>query len=276
MNADASIISNQEHPGAAAGSHADSCHEPIIRVNDLRITTAMGNRPLIDGISFDVQPGETVGLVGESGSGKSLTLRAIMGLLPEGVVLADSESISISEHKRLAMIFQDPVSSLDPLTGVARQVAEVMRYNQHLPRREAQAQAADLLISLGLPASLRAADRYPGQLSGGQCQRVGIAIALATKPDILLCDEPTTALDVTVQLQILDLLADLRERLGLTMLFVTHNLGVAAHLCDRLIVMQHGRIVEAGATEDVLNNPQQEYTRRLVSAILPIPGEQDR
>lgn len=257
-------------------SAANSNIAPIIQVNNLHIHASSGGRALVNGISFDVNPGETVGLVGESGSGKSLTLRAIMGLLPEGVAITDMESITVAEQKRLAMIFQDPVSSLDPLTGVVKQVAEVLRYNQHLNRREAKTQAADLLISLGLPESLRTADRYPGQLSGGQCQRVGIALALATKPDILLCDEPTTALDVTVQLQILDLLANLRQRLGLAMLFVTHNLGVAAHLCDRLVVMQHGRIVEAGATEDILNNPQQEYTKRLVSAILPIPGAQDR
>ncbi|MBT1174451.1 ABC transporter ATP-binding protein [Bifidobacterium sp. LC6] len=248
----------------------------IISVKNLGIHATASGRALVDGISFDVHPGETVGLVGESGSGKSLTLRAIMGLLPEGVTLTDTESITVAEQKRLAMIFQDPVSSLDPLTGVVKQVAEVLRYNQHMNRHEARVQAADLLISLGLPQSLRTADRYPGQLSGGQCQRVGIAIALATKPNILLCDEPTTALDVTVQLQILDLLADLRQRLGLTMLFVTHNLGVAAHVCDRLIVMQHGHIVETGPTTAVLHHPQQEYTRRLVSAILPIPGEQHR
>ncbi|WP_190973857.1 ABC transporter ATP-binding protein [Bifidobacterium reuteri] len=294
--------------------------QSLVKVRDLLIHASLTGRPLVDGVSFDVAPGEAVGVVGESGSGKSLTLRAIMGLLPEGVTLTNPESaITIapfpaaaagvsrgagattlpalpeqgetaaqqiggvaresirpgasapSRAPRLAMIFQDPVSSLDPLSGVVRQVAEVLRYNRHLRRREARAQAADLLVSLGLPESLRAADRYPGQLSGGQCQRVGIAIALATNPDILLCDEPTTALDVTVQLQILDLLADLRDRLGLTMLFVTHNLGVAARLCSRLIVMQHGHIVEAGPTEQVLRHPQDEYTRRLVSAVLPIP-----
>ncbi|MBT1164894.1 ABC transporter ATP-binding protein [Bifidobacterium felsineum] len=274
-------------------SEANSNTGPIIRVNNLRIHASASGRTLVDGVSFDANPGETVGLVGESGSGKSLTLRAIMGLLPEGVDLDDAKAIAIapvdaaartegvplrddSHNPRLAMIFQDPVFSLDPLTGVVKQVAEVLRYNQRIPSRESKTRAADLLISLGLPESLRSSDRYPGQLSGGQCQRVGIAIALATKPDILLCDEPTTALDVTVQLQILDLLADLRQRLGLTMLFVTHNLGVAARLCDRLMVMQHGRIVETGATQDILNNPQQEYTRRLVNAILPIPGEQDQ
>lgn len=251
----------------------------VIRVDDLRIHASSAGRSLrslVDGVSFDVAPGEAVGIVGESGSGKSLTLRAIMGLLPEGVCVESQTAIHVisatgCDAPRLAMIFQDPVSSLDPLTGVVRQVAEVLRYNRHVPRREARAQAADLLVSLGLPESLRTADRYPGQLSGGQCQRVGIAIALATKPDILLCDEPTTALDVTVQLQILDLLADLRNRLGLTMLFVTHNLGVAARLCSRLIVMQHGHIVEAGPTEQILRHPQQQYTSRLVGAVLPIP-----
>lgn len=334
--ADSSVEANIDsavRPDAAWGGGCTTAGESIdagalsqslVKVRDLRIRVSSTGCPLVDGISFDVAPGEAVGIVGESGSGKSLTLRAIMGLLSEGVTLANPESaITIaplpaaaagvshgagdtalpappeqgetvaqqiggvareslrpdasapSRDPRLAMIFQDPVSSLDPLSGVVRQVAEVLRYNRHIPRREARAQAADLLVSLGLPESLRAADRYPGQLSGGQCQRVGIAIALATNPDILLCDEPTTALDVTVQLQILDLLADLRDRLGLTMLFVTHNLGVAARLCSRLIVMQHGHIVEAGPTEQVLRHPQDEYTRRLVSAVLPIPDAAD-
>ncbi|KAA8815169.1 ABC transporter ATP-binding protein [Bifidobacterium callitrichos] len=261
----------------------------LIAVHDLRVEATADGRPLVDGVSFDVARGETVGIVGESGSGKSLTLRAIMGLMPEGVRIADPAAVATpSARPRLAMIFQDPVASLDPLCGVVKQVAEVMRCREkgdsgHAgrlsrrfspnARRESHRRAADLLISLGLPESLREHDRYPGQLSGGQCQRVGIAIALAVQPDVLLCDEPTTALDVTVQRQILDLLARLRGELGLTMLFVTHNLGVAAHLCDRLIVMHHGRIVETGPTGRILADPQDDYTKRLIDAILPIPAD---
>ncbi|TPF85783.1 hypothetical protein BW13_08655 [Bifidobacterium sp. UTCIF-37] len=268
---------------------------PLIAVRDLRVEATADGRPLVDGVSFDVARGEAVGIVGESGSGKSLTLRAIMGLPPEGVRITDPAAVTTpSAQPRLAMIFQDPVASLDPLCGVVRQVAEVMRCHEEAPghtgsgligrlglgrrfspnaRRESHRRAADLLVSLGLPESLREHDRYPGQLSGGQCQRVGIAIALAVQPDILLCDEPTTALDVTVQRQILDLLARLRGELGLTMLFVTHNLGVAAHLCDRLIVMHQGRIVETGPTERILADPRDDYTKRLIDAILPIPAE---
>ncbi|PST45527.1 peptide ABC transporter ATP-binding protein [Bifidobacterium callitrichos] len=266
----------------------------LIAVRDLHVVATADGRPLVDGVSFDVARGEAVGIVGESGSGKSLTLRAIMGLMPEGVRIADPAAVAApSARPRLAMIFQDPVASLDPLCGVVAQVAEVMRCHEQgdsghadsAPigrlarrfspsiRRESRRRAADLLISLGLPESLREHDRYPGQLSGGQCQRVGIAIALAVRPDVLLCDEPTTALDVTVQRQILDLLARLRGELGLTMLFVTHNLGVAAHLCDRLIVMHDGHVVETGPTARILADPQDDYTKRLIDAILPIPAD---
>ncbi|MBW3080165.1 ABC transporter ATP-binding protein [Bifidobacterium saguinibicoloris] len=286
---------------------------PFVRVRNLRVLSDATGVPLVDGVSFDVARGGTVGIVGESGSGKSLTLRAVMGLPPEGVRVADPAAVAFpatsdASAPRLAMIFQDPVASLDPLCGVVRQVAEVMRAHgttdmsallgdgtsdaaasvsdptsgrRPFPfaglraRREAYRAAADLLVALGLPASLRDRDRYPGQLSGGQCQRVGIAIALACRPDVLLCDEPTTALDVTVQRQILDLLASLRERLGLTMLFVTHNLGVAAHLCDRLVVMRRGRVVETGPTARILAEPHDDYTKRLIDAILPIPGAAD-
>ncbi|NEG55121.1 ABC transporter ATP-binding protein [Bifidobacterium platyrrhinorum] len=262
----------------------------LIRVRDLTVTARATGATLVDGVSFDVEPGETVGIVGESGSGKSLTLRAILGMPPAGVAVAGGKGGAApvtfdggagdadgtgdapqARAPRMAMIFQDPVASLDPLCGVVRQVAEVIRYRQGASRRESRARAADLLVSLGLPESLRGRDRYPDQLSGGQCQRVGLAMALAVRPDILLCDEPTTALDVTVQRRILDLLADRRDRLGLTMLFVTHNLGVAAHLCSRLIVMEHGHIVETGPTARVVGDPHHPYTRRLIDAIAHIP-----
>ncbi|MBT1180819.1 ABC transporter ATP-binding protein [Bifidobacterium sp. CP2] len=312
-------------PSSAASVPSGPTPVPFVRVRDLRVLSDATGVPLVDGVSFDVARGGAVGIVGESGSGKSLTLRAVMGLPPEGVRVADPAAVAFpatsdasdaadpsnpsdASAPRLAMIFQDPVASLDPLCGVVRQVAEVMRAHgttdmsallgdgtsdaaasvsvptsgrRPFPfaglraRREAYRAAADLLVALGLPASLRDRDRYPGQLSGGQCQRVGIAIALACRPDVLLCDEPTTALDVTVQRQILDLLASLRERLGLTMLFVTHNLGVAAHLCDRLVVMRRGRVVETGPTARILAEPHDDYTKRLIDAILPIPGASD-
>lgn len=241
-------------------------------------------RALVDGLSFEVARGACLGLVGESGSGKSLTLRAIMdeclgsgrcrgaGMLPRGVRRAGG-GVALADGVNAAMVLQDPVASLDPLMPVVRQVAEVLRHARGLRRHEARREALALLGRLGLPAEdLAAHDRYPGQLSGGQCQRVVLAVALATEPDLLLCDEPTTALDVTVQAQILDLLAGLKARLGLTMVFVTHNLGVAARLCDRLVVMKHGRAIETGATGDVLTCPREDYTRRLIAAVTPIPG----
>lgn len=241
-------------------------------------------RALVDGLSFEVARGACLGLVGESGSGKSLTLRTIMdeclgsgrgrgaGMLPRGVRRAGG-GVALADGVNAAMVLQDPVASLDPLMPVVRQVAEVLRHARGLRRHEARREALALLGRLGLPAEdLAAHDRYPGQLSGGQCQRVVLAVALATEPDLLLCDEPTTALDVTVQAQILDLLAGLKARLGLTMVFVTHNLGVAARLCDRLVVMRHGRAIETGATGDVLTCPQEDYTRRLIAAVTPIPG----
>ena len=244
----------------------------LLTVRNLHITTDDPACELVHGISFDVQAGQSVGLVGESGSGKTLTLRAIAGLPPDGIHIRKPSSVALAEGTRTAMIFQNPRASLDPLQRVGRQLAEVERANHSIGRREARAAAMALLDRMDLPAD--ACNRYPGQLSGGQCQRVGIARALAVEPDLLLCDEPTTALDVTVQAQILAMLADIRHRLGLGLIFVTHNLGVAAQVCDRLLVMRHGSIVEQGRTEEVLHHPRHSYTRELVRAVLPLPRPQ--
>jgi ABC-type dipeptide/oligopeptide/nickel transport system ATPase component len=169
------------------------------------------------------------------------------------------------------MVFQDPRGALDPLCPVVKQVAEVVRYRQGKNRREARAEALKLLGLLGLPDSLKREDRYPNQLSGGQCQRIVIALALACRPDILLCDEPTTALDVTVQRQIIDLIARLQRELGFALVFVTHNLAIAAEVCTRIAVMRQGRIVEEGPSVDVLVRPRDPYTQMLVEAVLPLP-----
>lgn len=236
-------------------------------VEHLVLETRNGLR-LVDDVGFSVAPGETLGLVGESGSGKSLTLKAILGLLPSGVV---QNGGTIRRAGRCAMVFQDPVRALDPLCPVVSLVSEVVRFNQDTDRRESRAKALELLALLGLPADLAHRDRYPRQLSGGQCQRVVLALALARRPDVLLCDEPTTALDVTVQKQILEVISRLQKELGFAMVFVTHNLAVAAGLCSRLVVLKEGRVVEAGGTPELLARPQHPYTQKLLQSVLPLP-----
>ncbi len=236
----------------------------ICRVEDLKILNAFG-RPLVQGVSFCLAPGETLGLVGESGSGKTLTCKSLVGLLPEGL-RAEAGKLEITENT--AMIFQNPISSLDPLCTVVRQLCEVIEHRQGVSGAESRARASTLISRLALPAELMEKDRYPRELSGGQCQRILIAMALACRPELLLCDEPTTALDVTVQKQTVELIRSLQKELGFGMIFVTHNLAVASQLCERLAVMQNGKIVEEGSRAEVLRNPKHEYTQKLIAAIL--------
>jgi ABC-type glutathione transport system ATPase component len=239
----------------------------ILEVDNLSLKSLTG-KTLVDGVSFDVGNNECMGLVGESGSGKTLTLRSVIGLLPQGVVKTGGE---IRRGGKMSMIFQDPVRSLDPLYPVVSQLAEVVAFRQGLGRRDARDEAVRLLEALGLPDTLEKTDRYPHQLSGGQCQRVVIAMALACKPDILLCDEPTTALDVTVQKQILDVIKRLREERGFAIVFVTHNLAIASAMCSKLCVMKQGRIIERGDTAAILSAPKEEYTKTLIRSVLPLP-----
>ncbi|MCM3699995.1 ABC transporter ATP-binding protein [Paenibacillus macerans] len=240
---------------------------PVLEIESLSLA-AKSNPKLVDNVSFTLNRGETLGLVGESGSGKSLTLRAILGLLPRGVEQAGGV---IKSDAGSAMVFQDPRGALDPLCPVVQQLTEVVYYRQRLSRRASRRAALELLEMLGLPDSLKKSDRYPSQLSGGQCQRVVIAIALACKPGILLCDEPTTALDVTVQRQIIETISALQQELGFAMVFVTHNLAIAAALCSKLCVMKEGKIVEQGETYGLLQNPQDPYTQMLMNSVLPVP-----
>lgn len=242
--------------------------QAILNVEGLVLSTSSGQR-LVDGVSFSLSPGESLGLVGESGSGKSLTLRAILGLLPRGV---EQTGGRIDSGLRSAMVFQDPRGALDPLCPVVKQLSEVVYYRQRTSRKTSRRIALELLEMLGLPDALKTADRYPGQLSGGQCQRVVIAMALACKPGILLCDEPTTALDVTVQRQIIETIARLQRELGFAMVFVTHNLAIAGLLCSKLCVMKAGRVVEQGGSSDLLRNPSDPYTRMLIDSVLPLPA----
>lgn len=241
--------------------------EPIVSVKKLTVTGKDG-RLLVDHLSLQLKRGETLGLVGESGSGKTLTLKSLIGLLPKNL------SESYEEKKingNVAMIFQNPMSALDPLCPVFAQLIEVVMIRQNVSKKEASCRAKELIERLGLPKELSKKDRLPSELSGGQCQRILIAMALACNPDVLLCDEPTTALDVTVQKQTLDLILSLQKEMNFAILFVTHNLAVAAGICSHLAVMHHGKIVERAATKEILLTPKDEYTKMLLSAILRIP-----
>ena len=237
----------------------------VVRVDSLVLEAA---GPLVDGISFELAPGEALGIVGESGSGKSLTLRAVLGLLPSGVRRTGG---SVETVGRVGMVFQDPQTALDPLVPVGKQVAEASRFARGTGTSAARAHALELFRQVGLPLPEQTLKSYPHELSGGQRQRVVIALALATDPAILLCDEPTTALDVTVQQQILLLLERLRSELGLSMIFVSHDLAVVGQVCTRLLVMRIGEIVESGPLDSVVSDPQHPYTRTLLDSVLPLP-----
>ena len=241
--------------------------EPIVSVKNLTVTGKDG-RLLVDHLSLQLKRGETLGLVGESGSGKTLTLKSLIGLLPKNLLESYEEK---KINGNVAMIFQNPMSALDPLCPVFAQLIEVVMIRQNVSKKEASCRAKELIERLGLPKELSKKDRLPSELSGGQCQRILIAMALACKPDVLLCDEPTTALDVTVQKQTLDLILSLQKEMNFVILFVTHNLAVAAGICSHLAVMHHGKIVERAATKEILLTPKDEYTKMLLSAILRIP-----
>lgn len=248
----------------------------MISVKDLTITTAHGAE-LVHGASFDIAPGDRVGLIGESGSGKSLTALAIMGLLDanltargsvtfhgDELVGAPEKYLAALRGRKMSMIFQEPMTALNPLMKVGKQIAEVLRVHAMASKNQATAQTAELLEDVGLTPDM--AQRYPHQMSGGQRQRVLIAMALAGNPDLLLCDEPTTALDVTVQAQIVRLIIDLAEKRGAALLFITHDLGLVSTVCERVMVMKEGRIVEDGPTQALLTEPQHPYTRGLLAA----------
>ena len=261
----------------------------LLSVDDLTVSVErLGQRvTVVDRVSIDVAAGRAIGVVGESGSGKSLLLRAIIGLLPPAArvesgtirlgatVLRDlGADARRARRGRLAIVFQDSLSALDPVQPVGAQVAEAPRYVGGLSRRDARERAVELLRLVGVPDPARRAAAYPHQLSGGLRQRVAIAIALSTEPEVLLCDEPTTALDVTVQAQVLELIDDLRQRLDLAVVFVSHDLAVVRQLCDEVAVIYAGRVVERGATDDVLLRPHHAYTRGLLAAALDLdtPG----
>ena len=254
----------------------------ILEVRDLGVEfqTRGGVARVLDDVGFNLRRGETLGLVGESGCGKSMTALAMMRLIPHppgritsgSVTLDGYDLMRITEPEmrhyrgnRISMIFQEPMTSLNPAFTVGNQVGEALRLHQGLDRKEALARATQMLEAVGIPAAQRRVHDYPHQFSGGMRQRVMIAMALACSPDVLIADEPTTALDVTVQAQIFDLIADLRERTGTTVLLITHDMGAIAEMADRVAVMYAGRIVEEGTVAEVLQSPLHPYTQGLIA-----------
>ncbi len=249
----------------------------LLSVRALRI--ALDEQILVEDVDLDLAEGEVLGLVGESGSGKTLTCRALMRLLPAGrlriaggsILLNGRDLVALSEADmrkvrgvEIGMIFQNPSSHLDPVMRVGDQIAESVRYHEGASRKEALGRAVDLLRQVGIPDPAHRAGAYPHEFSGGMRQRAMIAVALACRPKLLIADEPTTALDVTVQAQVLRLLLDLRDKLGLAILLVTHNLGVVAQTCDTLAVMYAGRVMEYGAKRELLRQPSHPYTEALL------------
>ena len=257
--------------------------EPLLSVRNLQVAFHQGGQTslAVKGVSFDIHPGEVVALVGESGSGKSVTANSILKLLPypaashpageihfkgKDLMKASDAELRRVRGNDITMIFQEPMTSLNPLHSIERQIGEILALHQGMLGAPARARTLELLLQVGIREPEKRLKAYPHELSGGQRQRVMIAMALANRPDILIADEPTTALDVTVQAQILELLAELKSHHGMAMLFITHDLGIVRRFADKVCVMQRGEIVEAGATADLFAAPQHPYTRHLLAA----------
>jgi peptide/nickel transport system ATP-binding protein/oligopeptide transport system ATP-binding protein len=263
---------------------------PLLDVRDLKtyFYTEDGIARAVDGVTFSIEPERTLGVVGESGCGKSVTARAIMGLVksPPGRIESgkilfqrDGRIIDLTklnpkgeEMRRIrgneiAMIFQEPMTSLNPVYTIGNQIMEAIILHQHLSKKEAKRKAIDVLESVGIPSPDRRVDEYPHQLSGGMRQRAMIAMALSCRPSLLIADEPTTALDVTIQAQVLDLMNDLRTQFKAAIMFITHDLGVIAHMADDVIIMYLGRIVESAPVNEIFDNPRHPYTIGLLNSI---------
>ena len=274
-----STVSSAPAGATAAGTAGD---EAVLSVRDLSVSfrTETGTVCAVDGVSFDLHRGEVVALVGESGCGKSVTAMTLGGLSPSSARVTGSirlqgrELVGAPERElravrgaRLAYVFQEPTTSLNPVLTVGRQVTEVVRRHEQVSRSAARDRAVELFTTVGIPAPERRVGEYPHQLSGGMRQRVMIAMALACNPDVLVADEPTTALDVTVQAGILDTLRELGERLGTAILLITHDLGVVADVADRVVVMYAGRAVERADVADLFTRPSHPYTTGLLGAV---------
>jgi ABC-type dipeptide/oligopeptide/nickel transport system ATPase component len=256
--------------------------ETLLTVEDLKVrfSTDNGLVTVVDGVTLQLSAGETLAVVGESGSGKSMTMLAVMGLIPKGIVEAKAihavgrNILNASDKdmrkirgREIGMIFQDPMTSLNPVLTVGRQLTEMFEVHLGVSGSAARTGAVDLMKLVGVPSAETRMRDYPHQFSGGMRQRVMIAMAVACKPKILIADEPTTALDVTIQAQILDIIADLKRDFGMSMIIITHDLGVVAGIADRMMVMRHGKVVEEGGVDEVFDNPRTDYTRQLLDAV---------
>lgn len=271
-------LSELEAP-ASRPIEAAASDQVVLSVRDVRIHDQVNDREIVHGISFELTTGKVVGIVGESGSGKTLTCRAALGILPEHFAVSGG-SIEVAGHdiaqlspaqwtalrgSTISAVFQDPASYLNPSIRVGAQIAEVIRVKTGATRRQARHRAMELLAAVQLRNPALVYEQYTFELSGGMLQRVLIAAAIAADPTVLIADEATTALDVNVQAEILDLLADLQERTGLALLVVSHDLAVVAQLCDEVLVMRDGNVLEQGLTADVLHHPEHEYTQMLIA-----------
>ena len=258
--------------------------EPLLSVRNLTVEFAIrdGVVPVIDDLSFDLIPGETLSLVGESGCGKSMTALAIMGLIPSppgaisaGSILFQGENLVQASGRRLreirgnevSMVFQEPMTALNPVHTIGKQLTEVLLLHKPITVQEAIKESIAMLDRVGIPSPDIRMTEYPHQLSGGMRQRVVIAIALACKPSLLIADEPTTALDVTIQAQILELIKELQTEMGMSVILITHDLGVIAEVCQQVVVMYAGKVAEKGSVFDLFDNPQHPYTRGLLESI---------
>ena len=257
--------------------------DPLLSIKNLTFVfnTRLGEVPVIDDVSFSIAPGEILGIVGESGCGKTMTSLAIMRLMPEqgkvtsGSIRLSGEDLVVASEARMrglrgneiSMVFQEPMTSLNPVFSVGEQIAEVLKAHQGLSKSEAREHAVELLESVKIPLPSRRANDYPHQLSGGMRQRVMIAIALACKPKVLIADEPTTALDVTVQAHIFELLHELRDQTGTSIILITHDMASVAEMAERVMVMYAGRKVEEGPVEEILTNPLHPYTQGLIRCV---------
>jgi peptide/nickel transport system ATP-binding protein len=252
---------------------------------------ARGEIKAIEDVSFSLEEGEVLGIVGESGSGKSVTALTIMGLLPQppgrvaggSILFAGEELTRLSDARMqrirgpgIAMVFQEPMTSLNPVFTIGEQVMETIRAHERLSQRDMYARALQMLEKVGIPSAARRMGDYPHQLSGGQRQRVMLAIALACRPRLLIADEPTTALDVTIQAQILDLMMDLRDEFGMAIIIITHNMGVVAETADRVLVMYAGRIVEEAPVARLFDRPLHPYTRGLLACVPSLEQDEER
>ncbi|PWI58348.1 ABC transporter ATP-binding protein [Sulfoacidibacillus thermotolerans] len=267
--------------------------EPLLKVRNLRTYFISKNSTVkaVDGVDFEVYPGKVLGIVGESGSGKSMTSLSVMRLVPgpqgkivEGEILLEGQDLlQLSERamrdvrgNRIGMIFQEPMSALNPVLKIGEQIGEVLVRHRKVTKAQAKKQAVALLRSVGFPRAEQIVDEYPHQLSGGMRQRAMIAMAMACEPSLLIADEPTTALDVTIQAQVLDLMRSLKEQNGTAILLITHDLGVVAQMADDVVVMYGGQVVEAASADEIFDHPLHPYTQALMASIPVIEEERER